>query len=357
MIRTGLLTVAALIVLLSLYSVFWFVVADNIKSGIKTLANEWSGAGIRLQYEHVEINGYPLVFRTRITRPQISGSSDAEESNMRDWSWYSSRISAESRPWIPNEFKVNVSGSHKIELVRGTVTESSEVNARQSVIQVVLGNDGIPNIRSVTMGGLEVRDKRHDGRVNARHVRLQDSRLSLQELPNETPTFSVTAAIRALELPQSFSLPLGNKLERFSINFQVMGHLKRPINRDSLIAWRDNGGIIEVSDLEAGYGPLQLSASGTFALDHQLQPLAAMAAKLQGYVPALDQLRSARVIGPEQAALAKLFLGALARRDSSGGIATLRIPLNIRNGILTAQQVRLLSIPPLVWPGKPTKVK
>ena len=167
----------------------------------------------------------------------------------------------------------------------------------------------------------------------------------------------VSAAIQGFYLPKRFSLPLGHKIERFRIKLQVLGQLKRPIDRETLTAWRDDGGTIEISALEARYGSLQMVASGTMALDHQLQPLAAMSVKLQGYVTALDQLRAARVIGAREVAIAKLVLGALSRRELDGGPAAVRLPFNTRNGFLTAQGIKLFAIPPVVWPGKAAKVQ
>ena len=114
---------------------------------------------------------------------------------------------------------------------------------------------------------------------------------------------------------------------------------------------------MEISALEARYGSMQMVASGTMALDRELQPLAAMSVNLQGYIPALDQLRSVGVIGPGEAAIAKLVLGTLSRREVDGGQAAVRLPLNIRDRVLKAGGIKLFSIPRLAWPGKATKVK
>ena len=82
-----------------------------------------------------------------------------------------------------------------------------------------------------------------------------------------------------------------------------------------------------------------------------------MSVNLQGYIPALDQLRSVGVIGPGEAAIAKLVLELASRREFDGGQAAVRLPLNIRDRVLKAGGVRLFSIPRLAWPGKATKVK
>ena len=253
--------------------------------------------------------------------------------------------------------KLDVSGSNHIEFKRGTVRNVYRAATGQFVISVIIGDDGLPNISSVTVGDLEARDKRGNDMLSARHIHFRADRLFPSELANETPTFDFSADIQDLFLPKGLSLPLGRKIESFHVEFQLLGPLKRPVNRETLEAWRDEGGIIEISALEARYGSMQMVASGTMALDRELQPLAAMSVNLQGYIPALDQLKSVGVIGPGEAAIAKLVLGTLSRREVDGGQAAVRLPLNIRDRVLKAGGIKLFSIPRLAWPGKATKVK
>ena len=355
--RFVLVAIAVLVVSVAFFSVYWLVVAGNLKGGLKNWAADQLVPGIRLHYEGVEISGYPFVFRTILTKPQLSLSVTPASSDTREWRWQSSQIIAEMRPWNLSSMKLDVSGSNHIEFKRGTVRDVYRAATRQFVISVIIGDDGLPNISSLTVGDLEARDKRGNDMLSARHIHFRADRLFPSELANETPTFDFSADIQDLFLPKGFSLPLGRKIESFHVELQLLGPLKRPVNRETLEAWRDEGGIIEISALEARYGSMQMVASGTMALDRELQPLAAMSVNLQGYIPALDQLRSVGVIGPGEAAIAKLVLGTLSRREVDGGQAAVRLPLNIRDRVLKAGGIKLFSIPRLAWPGKATKVK
>ena len=357
LISVVLIAIAVLVVSVVLYSVYWFVVAANLKGGIKSWAAEQMVAGIRLHYEGVQISGYPFVFRTILTKPELSLSIIPASSDRNEWRWQPPQIIAEMRPWNLSSMKLDVSGSNDVGFKRGTVRDVYRAVARQFVISVVIGDDGLPNISSVTVGDLEVRDKRHNEMVSARRIHFQAGSLFPSGLANETATFDFSADFQDLALPKGFSLPLGHKIETFHIKLQLLGPLKPPVNRETLEAWRDEGGIIEISALESRYGPLRMVASGTMALDHELQPLAAMSVNLQGYILALDQLRSVGVIGPSEVTIAKLVLGTLSRREVDGGQASVRLPFNIRDRVLRAGGLKLFSIPRLVWPGKATKVQ
>ena len=102
--------------------------------------------------------------------------------------------------------------------------------------------------------------------------------------------------------------------------------------------------------IQNNVGALFMQATGTLALDIDLQPLAAMSARFQGFFPAIERLKAARVIRSRDAALAKVVLGVLSRRATGSDLATVSLPLNIQNGVLTAQQVKLMDISPIVWP-------
>ena len=352
-----LVAIAVLVVSMVFFSVYWLVVAGNLKGGLKNWAADQLVPGIRLHYEGVEISGYPFVFRAIVTKPQLSLSAIPASSDMREWRWQSSQIIAEMRPWNLSSMKLDVSGSNHIEFKRGTVRNIYRAAAGQFVISVIIGDDGVPNISSLTVGDLEARDKRGNEMLSARHIHFRADRLFPSKLTNETPTFDFSADIHDLFLPKGLSLPLGRKIESFHAELQLLGPLKRPVNRETLEAWRDEGGIVEISALEARYGSMQMVASGAMALDSELQPLAAMSVNLQGYIPALDQLRLVGVIGPGEAAIAKLVLGTLFRREVDGGQAAVRLPVNIRDRVLKAGGIKLFSIPRLDWPGKAIKVK
>jgi len=356
-IRFVLVAIAVLVVSLVFFSAYWLFVAGNLKAGFKSWAADQLVPGIRLHYGGVEISGYPFVFRTILTKPQLSLSNTPASSDRREWRWQSSQIIAEMRPWDLSSMKLDVSGSNHIEFKRGAVRDVYRAATRQFVISAIIGNDGLPNISSLTVGGLEVRDERDNDILSARHIHFRAERLFPPELANEKPTFDFNADVQDLFLQKAFSFPMGRKIKSFHVKLQLLGPLKRPVNRETLEAWRDEGGIIEISALEARYGSMQMVASGTMALDSELQPLAAMSVKLQGYIPALDQLRSVGVIGPGEAAIAKLVLGTLFRREVDGGEAAVRLPLNIRDRGVKAGGIKLFSIPRLDWPGKATKVK
>ena len=137
LIRFVLVAIAVLAVSVVFFSVYWFVVAGNLKGGLKSWAADQLVPGIRLHYEGVEISGYPFVFRTILTKPQLSLSAIPASSDMREWRWQSSQIIAEMRPWNLSSMKLDVSGSNDVEFKRGNVRDVYRAATRQFIISVI----------------------------------------------------------------------------------------------------------------------------------------------------------------------------------------------------------------------------
>ena len=120
-----------------------------------------------------------------------------------------SQIIAEMKPW--NLSSMNWPCPDLTTLSSNeALSEMSIVLLRgQFVILVIIGDDGLPNISSFTVGDLEVRDKRFNETVSARRIHLRAERLFPSELANETPTFDFSANIQDLLLTKRLQPPIG----------------------------------------------------------------------------------------------------------------------------------------------------
>ncbi|MEE9194263.1 MAG: DUF2125 domain-containing protein, partial [Alphaproteobacteria bacterium] len=99
--------------------------------------------------------------------------------------------------------------------------------------------------------------------------------------------------------------------------------------------------------LKVHWGPLNFSATGTLALDQDLQPLLAMTATITGFNETIDALAAARAIKARDATVAKMLLSLLAKRPGGGGPAELKIPLTVQDGKLFVGPVALMKVPRL----------
>jgi hypothetical protein len=180
--------------------------------------------------------------------------------------------------------------------------------------------------------------------------------LARAEVPptdERTEAYSGRLQVFGLNLPASAATPMGRKIATLVFETHVLGPLAPSLDTTAFRTWRDVGGVVQMPRLMARFGPLTLAAEGTFALDGELQPLAAGTGRVQGFAPALDALAASQVIKLNDANTAKQFLAMLARPPTPGAEPEIAAPLTIQNGKLLMGPVALMQIPRIEWPGEP----
>jgi hypothetical protein len=141
---------------------------------------------------------------------------------------------------------------------------------------------------------------------------------------------------------------LGPIVKRLDIAVDVTGRLAAGPLRQSLEAWRDGGGAIELRSLALEWPPATMAGSGTLALDGALQPMGAATFKFQGFFDIVDALTLAGHVPEREASVAKVMLGMLAQ-PSAGGAPELSLPLTVQDRKLHAGPVMLMEMPEVVW--------
>ena len=133
----------------------------------------------------------------------------------------------------------------------------------------------------------------------------------------------------------------------------VQGELALAPWPQTLLRWRDEGGVLDVGALKMDYGPLALSGSGTAALDEAGQPVAAFAAQVSGLFQLIDALRARGDMGRGEAIAAKLALGVLGGTPDRQ--APLNLPLTLQDRVLSVGPVALTQISEIHWHAPPPR--
>ena len=145
---------------------------------------------------------------------------------------------------------------------------------------------------------------------------------------SETSALDLTIKARDMVVPDRLALPLGNRIAEATLEARLMGALPPGPVAQSLAAWRDGGGTVEVTRLRIVHGPLSLQGTGTMALDAELQPIGAFTVKIRGFVKTIGLLRQRGIMRSRDAITAQLVLGVLAKPAEDGGPPTLNLPLD-----------------------------
>ncbi|MBT3989465.1 MAG: DUF2125 domain-containing protein [Rhodospirillaceae bacterium] len=352
------LLIAAIVIAMTavLYTIYWFVVATNMKEAMSDWIADRARQGVVASYQKIDVSGFPFKFKVVLTEPKLQtkdlfGASHQDLGGEK-WLWQGGQASAEMKPWNFRQFTVDLSGAHDVTFEDKGGRYRFVGEAQKFFMATKIYADGWPERFQMNFAGVNFSEQNSKAIIAAKSGSINSERLRPGEAAGygnaKTKTYSLKAYLEEVRLPNFLNLPLGLNVQKLSTELSVIGHLQPSITVQNLAKWRDRGGIIEIELLDATYGTLKTHATGTLALDKNLQPLAAMSANFQGFFPAINKLKNAGYIRSGDAAMAKLVLGVLSRRDN-GGKRIISLPLTLQDGQFSAGPVPLMAVPAIDW--------
>jgi hypothetical protein len=322
------------IVATAVYTAYWYYTAAEVRAAIAEWSAHRRAAGWQVEIGHPYVRGFPSNIEVHLYTPRLAGPKGR-------WSWEASKIWASARPWSPGAVTVFAPGTHVYSSNKAYLRAEFE----RAVAEIKAGVSGDPEI-IVRLGVIKLQNPA-GSTVQAEQGTIRvTGNMSTNPVEKDTKTGTgVTVDIRSIMLPTQWGSVLGRKLARLSIDALVSGEIVPGSSvSDSLGRWRDSGGAIEISGFNLDWNALVLSAEGTFALDHDLQPQGAMTADIRGIDRTTDQLIAAGIIDARTAFVAKLANRALSLRGKSQ-----KLPFSIQGQKLFMGPVPLLKLKALRW--------
>ncbi|MCW5698733.1 MAG: DUF2125 domain-containing protein, partial [Rhodospirillales bacterium] len=266
--RLGLFILAALITLVLLYSAYWLLFGVYLRAQTETWIDSRRNAGYVIDYDDLDVGGYPTTVRLSFTRPAMTAPP-----HDGGWSWSAAGLDISTSPFIWTRSTIEVLGDHTMEFT----TTIGRVAARGRADAFMIETDaGGP----LPAGDLHIRDWTLQT-ANGESMTLAALDASGRNISDASDdaypdaTYALTASAATLKLPAQYDLPLGNEIQAVAFNSLLIGHLDPRRWPEGLMRWRDNGGIWEIMRLAATHGPLSFAGSGTVALDAAAQPAGA----------------------------------------------------------------------------------
>ncbi len=343
-LKWGSLAAAAICALALAYGAFWFTTVAQVKAGIAGWIEARRADGYAVSLASMEIGGFPFMIRARVDKPAIFAPGGAD-----GWQWEAPALVLEARPWSLTRVTGHFFGPHRLALQIGGQRREITVQATNINGTFTIG-DGWARRGRLTATALTLRHG------NAPLVKIATGDLSVGQDPSPTAdhrkatveiTLKVTGA--GLDSALDVDLPFGPKVRAFALAAQIMGRIPPERKAVALALWRDDGGTVEVKNLDLSYGPLKLQGSGTAAVDGLLQPVGAFTARIEGLFEAIDALRRRGIIRERDSITAKIILGVLSKKGVGGAAATLSAPLTIQDRRLYIGPVPLLRLPEVHW--------
>jgi len=325
-----------------LYTGAWLFLAATARSTALAWVEARRTEGYAVRFDSMEETGYPLSVRLDVVNPGIGTPNSPAP-----WGWEGETLEIELKPWDWATVTLNTAGKQTLALTTpktGMVSYNGEAGSASASLDLDGGGLDIA-IRDLSLKG----DKPGIGGFAIAKGRLRAARPGSAGADARTPSAQLEVRLSELRLPRFLSSPLGDGVRELEIEARLLGDLAAGPVRDSLEAWRDGGGTVEIRRLAVRHGPMAVRADGTLALDGQLQPIGAFTARIEGFFAAIDALQKTGMVKARDAVTAKMILGVMSRRPENGGPATLNLALTLQDRRLFAGPVGLLEFGTIDW--------
>ena len=344
--RTRIVILAGLIVLLAAagWSFAWLRIADRTRSEVEGWVAARRADGLKVDYTTIAVTGYPLHWRVTVTQPNMAGAGPTE------WTWQGYAVEADLAPWSTREVPVRFPGDQRFSVGAGNVAETWTLNAARPDGRIAVDERGRLDHLALDLGDVTLTRAADPAPTHADHftadAQLHRGPEESQTADHQTAVFDLILALDNATLGRTPAQVLGTQVAHAELNLSFKGRLPVGTLANSIAAWRDDGGTIDINRVAVKWGPVDADGNGTLALDEQNRPLGAFTARWRGYDETIDALQATGQLKPFPAAAAKIALRALARQNKDGP-DEVQIPLTAQDGRLFVAGLPLLPVPAL----------
>lgn len=318
------------------YTGYWFHLAGRAEAEVDAGLVAWRADGLVVAYDQRRTFGYPYRLTTEVVAPSLA-RPDANPA----WHWQGGRLQVYAQPWNLRHYIAVLEGHNRLTLTANTRTVVIEADAESARASLVLDGDYRPGRASVDIRALRLGIEGATGEVLVAALQAHARLL--------TGADGIGAVVIAdgLLLPEGTGGVLGREVATLRADTTLSGPLPERLDAAAAAAWRDAGGSLQAHALVIHWGPLEIEASGTLGLDAALRPLVELSARIRGFGALIDGLAASGAMSPEAAAAAQIALALIAEVPADDPRPLLRVPITIRDGVLSAGPVPLMKVPPL----------
>lgn len=340
--RRWLWIVALLILIAAADAALWFFATQRLQAGLSVWTAQQRAAGWNVSATDQRTGGWPFAATLRVSRVAVDGGPPLMP---RGFAWRSDHVTLRISMLHPATLQIDAAGTGEFDNAAGL---HLPYTARRLVVELVLGAATPPGPVGISIADLTV------GRPGpAVTVQRLTARIDLApEAITDQPAASVSLSASGVHLPPGPDWALGQQIALLAGDAALTGPLPREGSlAQHAITWRDDGGGLDIRDLHAVWGPLHLHAKARLRLDPDLQPAGSGTATVAGYTATADALAAHGIMTQGAAIAAKALLSLMAQRPGDGGPSEVTVPLSLQHRTLSMQQVPLVRLPVLDWPG------
>lgn len=350
--RRLLLALVAVLAVSAATVVYWHYASDAFRRGIERWVDARHAEGVQVNYASLVMQGFPFRLQADLRDPVLSRpepGSGGPSGRPLAWEWRGNEVTVAIRPWNTNRVDLRFPGTNQITLPFGDRGRTMFAAAGRAGATLDLDQAGLPTGADVDVEDLDLLSEDGNEFVSVAGIDLSAISHSFATPTHQSATFDLSFSGKGIELPKESEPPLGSYVSVVECQASLMGAIPPGPPAEAAKTWREEGGTIEVHRLHLVWGPLEIEAGGTLALDSNLQPIGALSAIVRGFSETVDALVAGGMVRPADGDTAKQVLGLLAKAPKRGGPPELTVPVTLQNGWIYVGPVALAQVSPISW--------
>jgi hypothetical protein len=334
----GLAILAALSVIAVAYTAYWFIVAGQIEDGVVGWAQSARADKIDVSWQKIRVAGFPVAFRVELETAALRDNAVTPSPEFRV-----PVLSGTAHPWDFADWQVAARQGFTANIAGAGQEMPAKLTAEAA--------DGVVSI--MPDGGWNLWLRMQDAKLKtAARVRVASADTWIVVPPKQPrghsdPKMALAVNARQIELPVAIG-PLGDTIDELDFGATLKGPLPNGKLAEAVAAWRDSGGTIELDNLHLKWGALGATATGTIALDQELQPIGGFSGAIQGYDQILTALVQNGQMRAGDAGLARIALTMLAKAGPDGR-PEIKTAFRLQNGQMFLGPAKLGKMPRIPW--------
>jgi len=334
--RYGMMGGGIVLALLILYCGAWGVTAYMMRDSLQTWFSAQAAAGRHAAYNDQEtrITGFP--FRVQAALPDVV-IQQADQSDPLSWSLAIPRleVSIVPLPWRIDRVTIQAPQG----LVVGQGEQRFDIQAQNHRLTFSWLSQTIPSFVSASVEALKVRPLVDtEGGMTLAQGKIHAAASS------ETQDYDVRLTLDGLRVGPAVVMDQVIMDARLT-----QGFYHQAFTPEGLAQWRDQGGVATIERLLIEGQPTTVQGNGTVGLDARLQPVGTFNARIGGFFDLVDRMSAQGMIRRQDATMAKVMLGMLAKRPEGGGAPVISVALSVQNQRLYVGPVALMAVPEISW--------
>jgi hypothetical protein len=316
------------------YWFYWNALADGLQNGFERWVADRRAEGVEVSHGDAEVTGFPYRLELHIRKPDIS----APKLNAQP-SWSADKLVLFFQPYQRGHGIASVEGTQDIGWSEGTVRRNARMTADQFLASFRFTDQG-----QILRVDTDMRKVKLSGSVALRSADRLLSRAEYRQMEDGRTAFDTKIRGEVLKVDPAAS-PLDEQIDLadFSFEWEPIPASTAPQDLD---AWRDEGGVMQLSRMEIVAGDLSVTGDGTFALDPARRPEGAAALIVRGADAFVNAVAAAGQIGSGGRLGLRLAITALEETDKEGR-RFVKVPIAIQEGRLKIMGVGLTRVRPL----------